>query len=143
MKWIDLPPVWTIAALVLAKSLPIDAGLAKAPTFGGIVLCVAAALIGASLVEFARVKTTVIPHQDPSALITSGIFRLSRNPIYLADLLILAGFSLIWGKFIGLVLVPVLGFVLITRFIAGEEARLHARFGPEYAAYCARTRRWI
>ena len=78
-----------------------------------------------------------------AALITTGIFRLSRNPIYLADLLILTGVSLIWGKFIGLILVPLLGWVLFRRFISGEEARLREIFGEEYTAYTARTRRWI
>lgn len=85
----------------------------------------------------------MIPRQTPSALITTGIFRLSRNPIYLADLLILAGFSLIWGKPLGLVLVPVLAWILFARFIQGEEARLRAMFGAEFEAYAARTRRWL
>ncbi|MBT8459461.1 MAG: isoprenylcysteine carboxylmethyltransferase family protein [Boseongicola sp.] len=143
MKWIDLPPVWTVAALFVTWAIPLTAPWGPMILPGRIALGAAAVLIAASLVEFMRARTTVIPREAPSALITTGIFRLSRNPIYLADLLLLAGFSLIWGKFLGLVLIPVLAWVLIKRFIAGEEARLSEAFGAEYEAYRAATRRWI
>lgn len=143
MKWIDLPPVWTVAALVVTWFVPFEAPWGPLILPGRIALGAAAVLIAASLVEFMRARTTVIPREAPSALITTGIFRLSRNPIYLADLLILAGFSLIWGKFLGLILVPALAFVLVRRFILGEEARLKEAFGAEYETYLAGTRRWI
>ncbi len=143
MKWIDLPPVWTVAALATTWLAPLVTPWGASPWIGRMLLGAAAVLIAASLVEFARARTTVIPRQNPSALITTGIFRLSRNPIYLADLLILAGFALIWGKLLGFILVPVLAWVLIRRFINGEEARLMVAFGEEYGAYTTRTRRWI
>ena len=143
MKWIDLPPFWTIAAVFVTWSVPLASPWGPLILPGRILLGAAAVLFAASLFEFMRARTTVIPRQAPSALITTGIFRLSRNPIYLADLLILAGLSLIWGKLLGLILVPVLARILITRFITGEEARLAEAFGAEYEAYLSRTRRWI
>lgn len=143
MKWIDLPPVWTIATLGVTWFMPLAAPWGEAILPGRIALGAAAFLIAASLFEFMRARTTVIPREAPSALITTGIFRLSRNPIYLADLLILAGFSLIWGKFFGLILVPILAWLLFRRFIAGEEARLKAAFGGDYDVYRVQTRRWI
>ena len=143
MKWIDLPPVWTIVALFVTWSVPLTSPWGPLILPGRIALGAAAFLIAASLVEFVRARTTVIPREAPSALITTGIFRLSRNPIYLADLLILAGFSLIWGKFLGVLLVPLLAYVLVTRFILGEEARLRDAFGRDYESYLAQTRRWI
>ena len=60
-----------------------------------------------------------------------------------ADVLILAGMSLILGSVPGLILVPVLAGVLQERFIKGEEARLAEAFGAEFAAYRDATRRWI
>ena len=105
--------------------------------------CTGGCLTVAALVEFARSKTTVIPHLDPTALITGGVFRWTRNPIYLADALILAGFALIWGKVLGLILVPALALLLDRRFIRGEEARLSTAFGEAFAAYAAQTRRWF
>ena len=106
-------------------------------------LVAAGCLVVAAVIEFARVRTTIVPRKAPSGLITSGIFRYSRNPIYLADLLILAGLALLWGSVIGLLLVPVLGWILHVRFIRGEEERLTEAFGEEYLSYCAATRRWI
>lgn len=103
----------------------------------------AAGLVVAAVLEFSRARTTTIPREAPSALITTGIFRHSRNPIYLADLLVLFGVSLIWGSVPGLVLVPVLGWLLQARFIRGEEERLAAAFGTEFETYRSATRRWI
>lgn len=104
---------------------------------------VAAWITIAALAAFRRAKTTVIPHQTPSALMTDGIFGFSRNPIYLADVLILLGISLIWGSALGLVLTPVLAMVLDRRFIQPEEARLADKFGAEFEEYCARVRKWL
>lgn len=143
MKWFDLPPIWTIGALVVTWLVPLDSPWGPLILPGRIAIGAAVVLIAVSFFEFMRAGTSVIPRATPSALITTGIFRLSRNPIYLADLLILTGFSLIWGKFLGLILAPFLAWVLISRFIVGEETRLAAAFGAEYEAYLKRTRRWI
>lgn len=143
MKWIDLPPIWTLLALVIAYNVPFPEVIAPNLVFGLLFLGLAGTLFAAALREFSSARTTVIPRQSPSALITSGIFRLSRNPIYLADLLALAGLSLIWGKFLGLLLVPALAWWLQRRFILPEEATLAAQFPSEFAQYKLKTRRWI
>ena len=143
MKWLDLPPFWTLLALVVTYLIAVPTVIGPQVVVGALILLGAGALMIAALVAFARAKTTVIPRQSPSALITSGIFRLSRNPIYLADLLILAGLSLIWGKFLGLLLVPVLGWWLQKRFILPEEATLAAEFPEDFAQYSSKTRRWF
>jgi protein-S-isoprenylcysteine O-methyltransferase Ste14 len=75
-------------------------------------------------------------------MIRTGIYALSRNPIYLADAMILAGVALRLDA-ASLILVPVFVAVIRVRFIEGEEAVMRARFGAEYAAYAARVRRWI
>lgn len=143
MRMLDLPPLWLLSCLVLTWISPwaILSGGAFWP--GVLCLALAAGLTVAALLEFARARTTVIPHKMPSALIRSGVFRWSRNPIYLADLLILIGFALIWGKWLGLALLPVLFLVLDRRFIRAEEARLSAEFGEAFEAYKATTRRWF
>ena len=143
MKYLDLPPIWLVAALLLTWLSPwaVPAGPAFWP--GAALLALATGLTAAAIVEFARARTTVIPHREPVALITSGIFRWTRNPIYLADVLILAGFALISGRLLGLVLVPALVVLLERRFIRGEEARLRSAFGERFEAYAAKTRRWL
>lgn len=143
MKWIDLPPVWLLVCLVFAWLVPWSAPWGTAFVPGFLCLFLAAGLVLSALTEFRRARTTPIPHREPSALITTGVFRFSRNPIYLADLLILLGFSLIWGSLFGLLLLPALWAILEVRFIHPEEARLHKAFQRDFEGYAKTARRWI
>ena len=147
MSWLDYPPVWLIAALGLAwaqaELVPLGPGWGWTHGVGGAVALLGAGLMLAALVPFLRAGTTVVPHRQPSALVVSGVFRISRNPIYLGDVLILAGLSLRWEAWLGLVLLPGFVWVLRRRFIEPEEARLRAAFGAEYVAWAARVRRWV
>lgn len=146
-QMIDLPPFWLVlfAALAWAQArfLPNGAFGPWADAAGGLLIATGVLAMAASVVEFRRHRTTVIPHREASALVTTGIYRLSRNPIYLADALILSGLCLAWDALSGLVLVPAFMAVIHLRFIRPEEARLRARFGPQFQAWAARTRRWL
>jgi protein-S-isoprenylcysteine O-methyltransferase Ste14 len=97
----------------------------------------------AAVVQMYRAKTTIIPRHDASQLVTGGVFSLSRNPIYLGDALVLAGFALYWGAWPSLVLVPVFMWLISWRFIEGEEAKLRHAFGQAFHAYEKETRRWL
>lgn len=143
MKWIDLPPVWLLGALAVAWVWRWPDAWDGSIWAGMACLAAASGLTAAAVFEFLRARTTIIPREAPAALITGGIFRFSRNPIYLADVLILAGVSLILGSVPGLILVPALAWLLQERFIRGEEARLTEAFGSEFDAYRKSTRRWI
>lgn len=143
MRMIDLPPVWLCLCLVAVWLSPWTAPWGALFWPGMLCLAIAAGLTAAAALAFARARTTIIPHRVPSALVTGGVFRVSRNPIYLADLLILLGVSLIWGKLLGFLLLPVLAIVLEWRFIRPEESRMSDAFGAEFDAYSKRTRRWI
>ena len=68
---------------------------------------------------------------------------MTRNPIYVAMALMLAGWALWSGSVLGLVLVPLFQRIITRRFILGEEQRLRAAFGQRAEAYIARTRRWL
>ena len=150
MERIDLPPVWL--ALFAALAWALSRGEPLGLDFGGLALWrwLGGGLILAGLVlavlaarEMARARTTILPHRSPDALVTSGVFGISRNPIYLGDLLILTGLILWWEAALALPLIPVFAFVLVRRFIRPEEERLAAAFGPAFAAWRARVRRWI
>lgn len=143
MKWIDLPPAWLLASLAVAWNWRWPSEWGGMALAGILCLAVAAVLTVSAVLEFLRARTTIIPREAPAALITGGVFRFSRNPIYLADVLILAGVSLIIGSLPGLVLVPILTWLLQARFIRGEEARLADAFGAEFDVYRRATRRWI
>ena len=141
MKFLDLPPFWLLACAFIAWNF--KGPLPSIFWPGLILLIVAAWIIIAALAAFRRAKTTVVPHQQPSALITDGIFRFSRNPIYLADVMILLGISLIWGSVAGLLLTLTLALVLDRRFIQPEEARLSTAFGADFEYYRGSVRKWL
>ena len=149
MKWIDLPPVWlaSFAMLAYLQSRVLTMGLSLAHP---VTMLLAGLLVGAGIVltllsvmEFRRHKTTIIPHQVPNSLIQTGVFKRSRNPIYLADVLILAGLVLWWDAVLSLVLVPILFWILETRFVIPEEDRLRRTFRADFARYAQKTRRWL
>ena len=149
MKWIDIPPVWLLTALALSWligrydpwNLSFGGPLANLPAGlligGGVVLMVLA------IIELRKWNTTVIPHLEAGHLVTSGIFKRSRNPIYLGDTLILAGFILYWDAPLALPLVPVFLWVIERRFVIPEENRLRTKFRQAFHTYCQNTRRWI
>ncbi|MBW6507429.1 MAG: DUF1295 domain-containing protein, partial [Rhodobacteraceae bacterium] len=109
---------------------------------GGLVLA-GLVLMAAAAAQMVALRTTFIPRRDPQALVTGGVFALSRNPIYLADALVLTGLIIWWQAFWALPLVPAFMAFIARRFIRGEEARIAARFGADWQAYAARTRRWL
>lgn len=149
MKWLDLPPVWLLAFAVVAywqaRLLPVGLSLAHPVTMlvGGLLVGAGIVLILLAAMEFRKHKTTIVPHQEASSLIQSGVFSRSRNPIYLADVLILTGLALRWDAILSLVLVPILFWVLETRFVIPEENRLRRQFRAEFARYAQKTRRWV
>lgn len=147
-KMIDVPPVWL--ALFVAVAWVQETYLSVGPDASEVVRVIGWGLIVVALSfvllaarEFRRERTTIVPHQQPDALVTGGIFAFSRNPIYLADALILTGCALIWGAWPSLLLVPVFIVVITRRFVLGEEARLRAAFGARFDAYARSVRRWI
>ncbi len=146
LEFVDLPPVWLALHLVLAYGL----GALTPPFFGVFGLWAGAALVltglalmATAILQMAARRTTVIPRRDPSALMTTGAFSLSRNPIYLGDALILTGAILWWDAALALPLVASFVSLIQARFIRDEEARLTAAFGPEFDLWAARVRRWI
>ena len=94
---------------------------------------------------FSRAKTTIDPvHiERASSLVTGGIFRYTRNPMYVGFTLLLLGWAVCLAAplaFVG----PVAFVLFITRYqIVPEERVMLSKFGAAYADYCARVRRWI
>lgn len=123
------------------------------PLFGhGIkfVVAIAVAAIGlglalAAVAQFVRASTTINPlePQAASKLVTGGVFRISRNPMYLA----VACLLLAWASHLDRAWAlagPVAFIAFITRFqIVPEERALAQKFGAEFDAYCRRVRRWL
>lgn len=142
----DYPPVWLGGFLGLAWVVgwlaPHGPPWQTLP--GWLLVVTGVTLMGAAALALWRHRTTLDPHGRPGALVSTGAFAISRNPIYLGDALILSGLCLIFdAPLAALILVPGFLGVIAHRFIAAEEARLAAAFPADFAAYRRRTRRWI
>lgn len=149
MKWIDLPPVWLAGCLALVWGLrsptrPPYLMFEGQVTFGTLLVLSGLVLMVLAVWEMRRHRTTVIPHLNPDALVTTGIFRWTRNPIYLGDVLVLVGLILRWNAhWSAFLLIPIFVWIISTRFIRAEEERLRTHFGATFVDYAEVTRRWF
>ena len=95
--------------------------------------------------KFIKSKTTVNPvkFKKVNKLVTSGIYKYSRNPMYLGMILIIISTSIFYLNYISVV-TPFIFYFWINRFqIKREEIFLKEKFGEEYLSYMSKTRRWI
>ncbi len=103
------------------------------------------AIFVAALYQFWRHQTTVNPRKlgETSSLITNGVFSLSRNPIYVVDVLLLVAWAVWLGQWLNLIW-PIVFMWYVTRFqIEPEERILLEKFGESYTNYQQHTRRWV
>lgn len=146
-----IPPalVWFLAAGAIyacARGFPsarIEFPARRAIAAGCAVAGVALALAGVR--EFRRARTTVNPLEPgrASSVVSSGLYRHTRNPMYLGMAVGLVGLALWPGSLAGLLVVPVfMGYLTLFQIIPEERALL-ARFGSGYADYCRQVRRWL
>ncbi len=142
------PPIlflgYLVSAIVLQWIVPFPFPWAIPLRILGGALLIAGLLLAASAIrEMRRMHTTPDPDQPVTALVTSGPYRFTRNPIYLGFLLIYLGFTLLAGTLWGLILSPFLIGTITRWVIHAEEFYLEDKFEEEYAAYRARVRQWI
>ncbi|MGE4328737.1 methyltransferase family protein [Diaphorobacter sp.] len=153
MNWLELkvppPVVAALAGAAMWLAAPADGAGSPAGDWRT-AMAVALALPGmalevAGLYAFRRAHTTVNPLRPAgtSALVTGGVYRITRNPMYLG----LAVMLLAWAMYLGapLALAGVAAFMgYITRWqILPEERALARKFGTEFAAYAGKVRRWL
>jgi len=103
----------------------------------GVIVMVA----GAGLLRSRR--TAIIPFKPATCLVDTGIYRVTRNPMYLGMTLTYAGLAILLDSLGALVLLPVILATMQSQVIAREEAYLERAFGRDYLAYKGRVRRWI
>ncbi len=110
-----------------------------------VIAAVGIAFAASGLIAFRRARTTMNPTrpESASALVTTGVYRLTRNPMYLGLLLILLAWAIDLSSGWALP-APLLFAAFMNRFqIAPEERALSAQFGADYLAYQTRVRRWL
>ena len=113
--------------------------------FSILILFIGILVIINPVVKFIKSKTTVNPveFKNVEKLVTSGIYKYSRNPMYLGMIMIIISTTVYYLNFYSL-LTPFIFFFWINRFqIKREEVFLEEKFGQEYLSYKTKTRRWI
>jgi protein-S-isoprenylcysteine O-methyltransferase Ste14 len=143
-----LPPLILIGSLALGFGLhaiaPIGLpapGMAK--VIGALALGAGIVLVMSASMTLSRSGTAVLPHHPATRLVTSGPFAWSRNPIYLGEALIVAGFGGVENALAYIVAAAIFVAAVTLFAVTREEAHLAARFGDEWQAYARRVRRWF
>lgn len=150
---IPWPPMLLLAAVLVAVALdaiwPAGALLAGVGTgtwlriTGIAIACVGLGFDLAAMATMHRAHTNILPHRAAGHLVTTGVFAMSRNPIYLGNTLLLIGVALALGR-PWLLATAVISALLVDRLaIRREERHLMARFGAAFAEYKKRVPRWF
>ena len=147
---IALPPLIFLGALALAALLeaalpiplpPLSSGVAYG--LGAVLILCGLALLLLGARRFTAAGTNIPPTLPTTALVVTGPYRWSRNPLYLAMILIYAGIGFAalssWVLLLAVPLILILNYGVVIR----EEVYLERKFGADYRAYRARVRRWI
>ena len=144
------PPVYGIAtaALIwwLAKAAPSLTLIPSSISKLGIALIIVGVLIDVyALVQFIKQRTTPNPlsPQNANDIVISGLYKFSRNPMYLGLLLSLTGWAIYQANLIGFVCLPIFIWLINTLQITPEERILLEKFGDSYQQYLTKVRRWI
>ena len=144
------PPLIFLGLVVIGPLLDRHLGLAPLqiarPILIVLVLILVAgglAVVLAAMRRFARAGTRVEPWAPSSAIVSDGIYRVSRNPMYVGMALVMLGLALIIGSPMSLAMVGAALLILDQFVIPREEAYLEAKFGADYRDYRARVRRWF
>lgn len=144
------PPLLFLGALALGLAL--DFGLFRTPTglprparlgVAFVLASAAAGLLAGALRRFRRTGTAVEPWRPSTALVTEGVYRFTRNPIYLALALLHLGSALAFDSALALASLPFALAAVQAGVVAREERYLEGKFGDEYRRYKASVRRWL
>jgi protein-S-isoprenylcysteine O-methyltransferase Ste14 len=130
---------FALEALLPGSSVPAELQW----VLGGVLLVAGLALLGSFNTAFQRQGTAVEPWKPTTAIVTTGPYRLTRNPAYLGMALVYIGIALLADALWVLVPLPVVLLIIDRMVIAREERYLEGKFGQEYLDYKGRARRWI
>lgn len=144
------PPLIYVAAFfasVLMQNLvPLNKDFLDTPTskiIGAVIIIVGLLFNFPALQQFFKTKNTLITIKPATSLQTTGIFAVSRNPMYISLILIYSGISFIFGNWWSFILLPLLFLVVQEYIIKREEKYLERRFGQNYSDYKLKVRRWL
>lgn len=142
------PPFYFVAAIVmmavLHEFLPIDIIINYPWVITGLFFLLVGGILNIVADQtFKQHKTTVKPKGKTEKLVTKGIYKKRRHPMYLGLTLMLLGFALLLGTLTPLIVVVAFAIFMDVVYIRFEEKKLESTFGEEWSEYHKRTRRWI
>ena len=143
-----VPPVYfflTIILMVLLHYfLPVYSLLNPPVSYIGLVPLVAGFAIAVwSANLFKKAETPIKPFEESTILVKDGMYRVTRNPMYLGMVLALLGIALLLGSLSPFLLVPLFAWFIHSQFVVHEEVMLETLFGEEYLHFKAMVRRWF
>ena len=126
---------WFWPTELSSRSLAVLAG-------GAFLVCGVAGLLAAVRTMW-RAQTTINPYKSTTTIVNDGVFRFSRNPIYVSDTVIYIGLGLVLDTWWALILTPIVIWIMNIGVIAHEETYLERKFGNDYLEYKRKVRRWL
>lgn len=135
---------FVLISLALQKTIPLPFFEKNTAQTIGAILVVSNLIAGLpALIGMIAARTSPNPNRPTTALVLSGTFRLSRNPMYIGLSLVYCGVNTILQLPWGLIFLPLVVWLLTVWVIIPEENYLEEKFGPEYLNYKSQVRRWI
>ena len=143
-----LPPTYLLLSIATMVLLHFLLPVSKITPYPWNLLGVLLLIIGGSLnliadAAFKREQTTVKPFEKSTALVVSGVFTISRHPMYLGMVIILLGIAILMGTLTPLIVVVIFGILMEFIFIKTEERMLEEQFGEAWLAYKKKVRKWV
>lgn len=143
-----IPPVYLLISLILMfvlnRYIPVEIIITSPFNYSGIFVGFCGlALATSGVISFKKAGTALKPFEASTALVTDGLYRYTRNPMYLGMVILLIGVASYLGSLMPYVVIPVFFLVIQQCFIKHEEPFLENIFGQEYLDYKNNVRRWL
>lgn len=133
-----------ILAMLALDFLPADPLLPQPwPWIGVLLFLIGVSCTGLGVRRFRKAETNLVPFSESIALVTTGLYAYTRNPMYLGMVIALAGIALMFNERWPWLVLPVFAAVIQLRFIRFEEQLMEQTFGDAYLDYKSRVRRWL
>jgi protein-S-isoprenylcysteine O-methyltransferase Ste14 len=134
------------ASLFMQKLVPLSTDFFYTSTskiIGVVIILIGLFFNFPSLLQFFKTRNTIITSKPATSLQTTGIYAISRNPMYIGLILFYIGISFLIGNWWNFILLPLLILVVQEYIIKREEKYLDRRFGQEYFIYKLKVKRWF
>lgn len=144
------PPLFYVLLFIISvfaqERFPLPAAFfetERATAFGLVFVALAFIILLPALIKFLRTKNTLITIKPANSLQTSGIYAISRNPMYLGLLMLYIGIAFLKGNLWTFIFIPLVILVITYFVILNEEKYLSRAFEKDYVEYRKKVRRWI